>query len=283
MYREDFSPATLLPVSRAPELGRSTPPLSDSGFGPDAVITAPMRGAPAAAPAHSARAAVGLGLPFKVKLVCDELQLLRVQALRQMAYGRHLPEQASAFGSADAQDRTPGTVIFYAEDKATGALVGSARIQSNRHAPLQIEGSIELPPEKQGRLLAEITRLCVLPGYEHPVRLALLKAVHLYCIAMQIGGVVAGSRRSLLRTYLCLGFTDLYGDERLCPLNHAGGLPHRVLFRDTLQADPQLRDKRPQDHDFMFREFHPDIEVFEALAAAVSFGLNGRGASSLAH
>lgn len=274
MYREDFSTATMLPVSRAPESGRSTPPPGHGGLGADAVITAVPR---------PASTAVGLGLPFKVKLVCDELQLLRVQALRQMAYGRHLPEQAGAFGSADAQDRTPGTVIFYAEDKATGSVVGSARIQSNRHAPLQIEGSIELPPDKQGRLLAEITRLCVMPGYEHPVRLALLKAMHLYCIAMQIGGVVAGSRRSLLRTYLCLGFSDLYGDERLCPLKHAGGLPHRVLFRDTLSADSQVRDKRPQDFDFVFREFHPDIEVFDALAAAVSFGLSGRAVPTLSH
>ena len=68
MYREDFSPATLLPVSRAPESGRSTTPLSDGGTGPDAVITAIPR---------PAQPAIGLGLPFKVKLVCDELQLLR--------------------------------------------------------------------------------------------------------------------------------------------------------------------------------------------------------------
>lgn len=271
MYRDDIHPATLLPVSHAPELRRRI-------TGPDAVITAAVHVSP-----RPASTAVGSGLPFKVKLVCDELQLLRVQALRQMAYGRHLPDQAEAFGCADVLDRAPGTAIFYAEDKATGSLVGSVRIQSNRHAPLQIEGSIELPPEQQGRLLAEITRLCVMPGYEHKVRLALLKAVHLYCIAMQIGGVVAGSRRSLLRTYLCLGFTDLYGDERLCPLKHAGGLPHRVLLRETLQADAQVRHQRPQDHDFVFREFHPDIEVFDALAAAVSFGLGGRSAPGLAH
>jgi hypothetical protein len=275
MYRENFPPATLLPVSRAPELGRGTPPCDDSRVGPDANITVLAR---------RASAAVGLGLPFKVKLVCDELQLLRVQALRQMAYGRHLPEQAEAFGSADAQDRTPGTVIFYAEDKATGSLVGSVRIQSNRYAPLQIEGSIELPPEHQGRLLAEITRLCVLPGYEPKVRLALLKAVYLYCMAMQIGGVVAGSRHSLLRTYLCLGFVDLYGDDRMCELQHAGGLPHRVLLRDLQQPDSQVRHQRPQDHDFVFREFHPDIEVFDALAAAVSFGMSGgRGTPAFTH
>lgn len=271
MYREDFSPATLLPVSHAPALGGST-------TGPDAVITAPVHSSP-----RPASTAVGFGLPFKVKLVCDELQLLRVQALRQMAYGRHLPGQAEAFGSADAQDRTPGTVIFYAEDKESGELVGSVRAQSNRHAPLQIEGSIELPPSHQGRQLAEITRLCVRPGYEHQVRLALLKALYLYCIAMQIGGVVAGSRRSLLRTYLSLGFTDLFGDERMCPLQHAGGLPHRVLFRDMLQTDAPVRSWRPQDYDFVYRDFHPDIEVFDSLGAAVSFGLSGRAAPGRPH
>ncbi|MBL0730915.1 N-acyl amino acid synthase FeeM domain-containing protein [Piscinibacter sp. HJYY11] len=271
MYREDFSPATLLPVSRAPALGGST-------TGPDAVITAAVHTSP-----RPAAAAVGFGLPFKVKLVCDERQLLRVQALRQLAYGRHLPGQAEAFGSADAQDRTPGTVIFYAEDKASGELVGSVRAQSNRHAPLQIESSIELPPLHQGRQLAEITRLCVRPGYEHQVRLALLKALYLYCIAMQIGGVVAGSRRSLLRTYLSLGFTDLFGDERMCPLQHAGGLPHRVLFRDMLQTDAPVRSWRPQDYEFVYRDFHPDIEVFDSIAAAVSFGLSGRAVPSRPH
>jgi GNAT superfamily N-acetyltransferase len=261
MYREELPPAALLPVSYTSPGWTGAPP-AESRIGPDADITTRP---------PCPRAAVGRGLPFKVKLVCNEAQLLRVQALRQQAYGRHLPDQAAAFGNADPQDRAAGTVILYAEDKLTGRLVGSARIQSNRHAPLQIEGSLELPPEHRGRMLAEITRLCVVAGYEHQVRLALLKAVHLYCIAMQIRGVVAGSRRSLLRTYESLGFTDLYGDERMCALQHAGGLPHRVLFRDTLAADAQVHSKRPQDYDFVFREFHPDIEVFDALAAAVSF------------
>lgn len=267
MFREDFPPALLVPVTRA--VSPTDARVLRDADGPDANIAAPVVRMPArlAAP----------GLAFRVRVVTSEAQLLRVQALRQAAYGRHLPDQAAAFGSADPQDRLPGTIIFYAEDKTTGQLVGSARIQSNRYLPLQIEGSVELPPAQRGRLLAEITRLCVMPGYDHPVRLALLKAVHLYCIAMQIGGVVAGSRRSLLRTYESLGFADLFGDERLCPLKHAGGLPHRVLFRDTLAADAQVRERRPQDYDFVFREFHPDIEVFDALAAAVSFGLAGAG------
>ncbi len=275
MFREDLPSASLMPIPAGPDV--RMPTLRDSG--PDAPIT-PL---PPAGVVSPGTVAVGLGLPFKVKVVSSEAQLMRVQALRQHAYGRHLPDQASAFGAADPRDRMPGTIIFYAEDKATGQLVGSARIQSNRHAPLQIEGSVELPERLRGRQLAEITRLCVLPGYDHKVRLALLKAVHLYCIALQIGGVVAGSRRSLLRTYLSLGFVDLFGDERMCHLQHAGGLPHRVLWRETLQADARVRELRPQDFDFVFRDFHPDIEVFDGLAAAVTFGLSAPAAYALSH
>lgn len=270
MYRDELSPASLVPVPRALDLFTHTrgPGAAD---GPAGNIVVPA--ALAAALPRRANAVVEHLLAFRVRVVTTEAQLLRVQALRQTAYGRHLPEQAAAFGAADPLDRLPETTLFFAEDKATGAIVGSARVQTNRHAPLQIERSVELPEQHRGRLLAEITRLCVMPGYDHKVRLAMVKASHLLCIGMQIGGVLAGSRRSLLRTYESLGFTDLYGDERMCPLLHAGGLPHRVLFRDTVTSEAMARERRHPDYDFVFRDFHPDIAIFEALAAAIAGGL----------
>lgn len=266
MYREDFPPATLLPMPRALEMSTLDHGLrsNDSDFGALNAV-APRVRAGASVIAHS--------LPFRVRVVCEDNQLLRVQALRQLAYGRHLPAQAASFGSADPLDRLEDTTIFFAEDKASGKLVGSARVQSNRRTPLQIERSVELPEVRRGQLLAEITRLCVMPGYDQPVRLALVKASHLFCIATQIGGVLAGSRRSLLRTYENLGFTDLFGDERLCPLLHAGGLPHRVLFRDTVTSEAMARERCHPDYNFVFRDYHPDIAIFEALAAAQSAGL----------
>jgi hypothetical protein len=251
MYRDDLPPATLVPVPRALEMF--------------ADVHCERRASPVLE--HS--------LAFRVGVVSNEEQLLRVQALRQMAYGRHLPEQAASFGMADPLDRLADTTIFYAEDKRSGALVGSVRVQSNRTAALQIERSIELPPARRGQMLAEITRLCVAPGYDQPVRLAMVKASHLFCIAMQIGGVLAGSRRSLLRTYESLGFTDLFGDERMCPLLHAGGLPHRVLFRDTVTSEAMARERQHADYDFVFRHYHPDIAIFDALAQAVAGGLRG--------
>jgi hypothetical protein len=248
--------------------------INDSLFGefPGHPARRAMRAAVARVPRPASRL-VEQALPFRIGIVCDEAQLLRVQALREVAYGRHLPALAASFGRADPIDRLPDTRIFYAEDKTTGELVGSARIQVNRHEPLQIERSIELPPERAGQLLAEITRLSVRPGYDQPVRLALVKASHIYCIGMQIGGVLAGSRRSLLRQYRSLGFKDLYEDERMVPLAHAGGLEHRILFRDTVTSEAESRARNHPDHEFVFRTYHPDINLFESVCHAVARGL----------
>ena len=204
-------------------------------------------------------------LPFTVGLIESESQLLRVQALRASAYGHHLPELAATFSKPDPIDRLEDVTIFCAVDKATGQFVGSARIQTNLGGPLQIERSLTLPAERRGQLLCEITRLAVAPGYPHPVRLALVKALHLFCIANQIGGVVAGSRRSLLRIYLDLGFSDLYRDNRMVPLAHGGGLEHRILFRDTVTSEAEGRARNHRDYLFVFRTYHPDIHVFDSI------------------
>jgi hypothetical protein len=217
-------------------------------------------------PLSGARApAAGERLAFRVSVVQSEADLDRVQELRQAAYGHHLPALAASFGQPDPVDRWPDVTIFFAEDKATRRVVGSARLQCNRGQPLQIERSIALPPRLAGKLLAEVTRMSVIPGYAHPVKLALVKAIHLYCIAMQIGGIVCASRPSLMRQYLNLGFEDLYGDDRLAPMAHGGGIEHRVLFRDTVTSEAYNRDRQHPDYSFVFRTYHPDIEVFDAV------------------
>lgn len=209
-------------------------------------------------------------LSFRIAIVDSEADLLKVQSLRQAAYGHHLPAMAAKFAQPDPVDRMPDVTIFYAQDKATGRFVGSARIQTNLTNPLQIERSIELPSERRGCLLAEITRMTVIAGYPHPVKLALVKAIHLYCIALQITGIVAASRPTLLRQYLNLGFIDLYGDDRLVPMAHGAGLEHRVLFRDTVTSEADSRTRRHPDHAFVFRTYHPDLEIFNPVVQASS-------------
>lgn len=230
----------------------------------------PLTGAPEppASPVDEARSPAGAPLPFTVTIVRSEEDLLRVQQLRQAAYGHHLPALAANFGRPDPVDRWPDVTIFSAQDKASGRVVGSARLQCNRSGPLQIEQSTVLPQHLRGRLLAEITRMTVISGYPQPVKLALVKAIHLYCVALQIGGIVCASRPSLMRQYLNLGFEDLFGDERLVPMAHGGNLDHRVLFRDPVTSEAHHRARKHPDYDFVFRTYHPDIEVFDGVARA---------------
>lgn len=214
------------------------------------------------------RRAFGEPLAFRIAIVDSEADLQRVQQMRQAAYGHHLPKLAAHFGQPDPIDRWPDVTIFYAEDKDTGRVVGSARLQCNASQPLQVERCVALPPQLQGRPLVEVTRLAVVAGYVHPVKLALVKAAHLFCVATQTAGVIAASRPSLLRQYTQLGFEDLFGDDRLVPLSYAGGLDHRVLFRDTVVSGNHDRERARPGYDFVFRTYHPDIEVFSALARA---------------
>ena len=219
------------------------------------------------------RSAVPSWLPFTVGIVQTDTMLLKIQALRAIAYGRHLPEMAASFGEADPLDTDIDVTVFYAQDTSTECVVGTARLQTNRSGPLVIERSLILPSEKQGRLLGEITRLAVLPGYTPPVRLALVKALHLFCVANQIEGIVAGSRRSLLRQYENIGFSDLYGDYRTVPLAHAGGLAHRILFRDTVTSEAESRARCHPDYDFVFRTYHPGIDVVGGRTSPIQRGL----------
>lgn len=202
-------------------------------------------------------------LNFTVRVVDSEFDLARVRQLRALAYGHHLPLLADRFGAADALDRDPDVVIFCAEDKASGDFVGSCRIQVNRRRPLQIHACIEEPPHLRGRLVSEITRLVVHPGYgDRLVRMALVKACHLHNIAMQVSGIYAGSRPALMRQYRALGFSDLYADRREVPLDHAGGIPHRILWLDSVSAEADWSAMKHPYHAFVFRTWHPDIMIF---------------------
>ena len=252
------------------------PRSNDSDFAPLGLESA-SGAAERAQPALAGRRAAGVvarPLDFTVRVVSTDDDLLRVQALRCAAYGHHLPGMAETFGRADPMDRQPDTTLFVAEDKRTHTAIGACRIQINERRPLQIEESLELPAHLQGSLLAEITRLTVLPGYNRqPVRLALVKACHLYCVSRQVRGVLAGSRRSLLRQYRALGFQDVYDDARLVPLKHGGNLEHRILFRDTVTAEADARAMNHPDYRFLFRDYHPDIQVFDAIDTQVDRGL----------
>jgi hypothetical protein len=207
-------------------------------------------------------------LPFVMKLVRTEAQLQRVCDLRSVAYGHHLPHLADHLRMPDSLDKSPGTVIFLAEDKITGEAIGTARLQSNTHRPLLLEGSVDIPADLKRHTLAEITRFSVRPGYnQFTTRQALIKACYLYCCAMQLPVILIGARRPLDRIYESLGYVDIFEPGRKFPLQHAGGIEHRVLKFDVYGAERSWHAQQHPLYGFMFQTYHPDIQVFSAVSS----------------
>jgi hypothetical protein len=203
-------------------------------------------------------------LRFSLRVARSEADLRAACRVRAASYGHHLPHLRAAFAEPDDIDWHTDTTVFLAVDKDSGEPVGTARLRTNAREPLQIEQSAVLPEPLSDRLLAEVTRLSVLPGHDDPrVKLALMKATYLYCIARQVQWMVIGARSDgLIRQYRRLGFTDLLPAGRMVPLAYAGNLPHRVLGFDVTAAERNWRAAQHPFYDFMVGAYHPDIELF---------------------
>jgi hypothetical protein len=204
-------------------------------------------------------------LGFTVGIAADARALREACALRALAYGHHVPALGQALAEPDATDRAPGSAVLVCRDKASGEVVGTARIQRDHPQPLPIEASVILPSALDGQTRAEITRLAVRPGGDALLRPMLFKACWLYAVAGQIQTLVIGARSAaLIRIYRGLGFADLLGEGVQVPLAHAGGLPHSVLVFDVTAAERTWFAARHGLYDFMVRTWHPDLQLLPA-------------------
>lgn len=204
-------------------------------------------------------------LSFKVSLAQSHEELRQACNVRADGYGHHVPEWKTTFAKPDDVDLLPGTAVLVCSDKRTGKVIGTARVQSTTRgdAGLCIEQCIELPDsmKRQGR--AEISKLSSLPGADPLVRLALWKAGYLFCLANQARWLLIGARNeALVRSYRRLGTRDLYEDQRMVPLDYAGGVPHRVLVFDVIAAERNWFGANHPLYQFMVETVHPDIELF---------------------
>ena len=87
-------------------------------------------------------------LPFRVRVASTDDDLQRVAHLRDDAYARHLPAALTqGLPQPDPLDREPGVAVLMAESKVDGELLGTLRIQTNRHRPLALQQSYALPAQ----------------------------------------------------------------------------------------------------------------------------------------
>ncbi len=207
-------------------------------------------------------------LSFRVRIARTRNDLQAACRVRAQSYGHHLPKMQSVLLEPDLLDADDHTFVVVCVDKTTGCAVGTARFQTNTGGPLLIEHSMAVPQEMQGDTRAEITRFSALSGADPLVKLALMKASYLFCLASQVRWMVIGARaEALIRQYMRLGFTDLFEDQRLVPLLHAGKLGHRILAFNVTSAERIWQALHHPLYDFFVETAHPDIELFSMLPA----------------
>ena len=244
----------------------------DKSWWPD--MTPPARGersGPAplsfAAIGHKTRGAKGVELPFRVRLVRNEDQLYQAIQVRYEAYARHHPAVvADRVGVEEEDDKKADAIVLLAESKIDSAPMGSMRVHVNVSEPLVFEKEFSLPERYRHKTLAHITRLAVTGGDAgRLVKLALFKTLHRYCHALQIDWMLVAGVPPLHRQYLKLGFTDVFDDGLLRPSITTASLPARLLSFEVPSAERRWSDAGHPLYNFMVRDFHPDIEIFNSV------------------
>lgn len=221
---------------------------------------------PKASRTRTARAPVAGGaierLPFTVRRVETEADLLKAVRIRHAAYARHVPDFARSLAQPEAADYDADTIVLLAESKLDGTPIGSTRIRTNLYRPLGVEESIVLPDWLQGKRLVEATRLGIDEGrVGRMVKIALIKACFMYCEDNAIDYSVATGRPPVDRQYDQLMFVDVFPELGLVPLRHVGNIPHRIMAFEIATFQQRWAEARHPMLNFFFHTHHPDIDI----------------------
>ena len=210
-------------------------------------------------------------LPFTIRRVETEADLLKAVKIRHAAYARHVPDFARSLAQPEAADYEDDSIVLLAESKLDGSPIGSTRIRTNLVRPLGVEESVALPAWLQGRRLVEATRLGIDEGRTgRVVKMALIKACFMYCEDNAIDYSVATGRPPVDRQYEQLLFADVFPEQGAVPLRHVGNIPHRVMAFEIASFEQRYRDARHPLSAFFFDTRHPDIDVGPATPPALA-------------
>jgi hypothetical protein len=203
-------------------------------------------------------------LPFTVRVVRDDNDLMKAVQIRHSAYARHLPDFAETLKAPESADAEDGVVVLLAESKLDGSPLGTMRIQTNQFKPLSLEQSVDLPDWLRSRPLAEATRLGVTDGKGgRLVTTVLFKAFFLYCKEAGIEWMVVTGRAPVDRQYDRLLFNDVFPGMGYIPFSHVGNMPHRVMSFNVETAETRWAAANHPLFNFVFRTEHPDLDVGE--------------------
>lgn len=206
-------------------------------------------------------------LPFIIRLARTQDHLAKAVSVRWQAYSRTLPELSLELREPEAADLADSSVVLLAESKATGLPIGSLRIETNFDGPHYLSRFFTLPSEFTGKPIAWVTRLAVQSGTTgQTAKLALFKAMYMYCLAFQIAWITVGSVPPLDKQYLRLGFRPIFPNGKLVPMPSNNSIPQRMLALNVLDAEREWRCQKHPFYKFIVRDYCPDIQIFSSLS-----------------
>ena len=202
-------------------------------------------------------------LPFTVKIVKSEEEMVKAVAIRHSAYARHVPELAEILKVPEPFDFDEDAVVLLAESKLDGSALGSMRIQTNINKKLKLEYSVSLPSWLQNKSLAEAGRLGIVgTRMGRIVKAILFKAYYSYCVNEGIEWMVITARSPVDKTYEGLLFRDVFESKEYIPIKHDDNMACRIMAFHVPTAEQLWRANQHPLYNLVFLTHHPDIALF---------------------
>jgi hypothetical protein len=206
-------------------------------------------------------------LPFSVVISRDGGTTARLLATRIRAFDRHdhPVKQSHHF---QLQLKSDSGVLITAESKLSGECLGSVRVETNLISPFYFENEISTTDLQENIPSICASRLSVTNATGAAlVRLALSKALYLYCHAMQARYVYAFVDSARFRLYRNLGFESVFEGNPDLHLNCHNGVSAKLVRSDVNRLEKNLALSSDSLREFFYDVHHSDIKIFDSVAS----------------
>lgn len=206
--------------------------------------------------------------PYRVRIVRTQEQLDSVVAVRCQAYGDKLQALASKVQQPGPLDFTHDPIVLIAENCMTGEAVGTLRVNTGPQI-LDLLKDVQLPEDLTTERVAFVSRMAVIGDvHDRPlVRNLLQKAVFQLAVAKQLSRIVLLAVHPRERLFYRCGFKDVFSDGAPRFPKFLDYFPVKALYANTYALEREWRAEKHPLYDFLFRTFHPEIEVFASVSS----------------
>ena len=206
--------------------------------------------------------------PYKIRIVRTQEQLDNVVAVRCQAYSERLQALASKVQQPGPLDFTHDPIVLIAENSLTGEAVGTLRVNTGPQI-LELLQDVQLPDDLTQHRVAFVSRMAVIGDvHDRPlVRNLLQKAVFQLSVAKQLSRILLLAVHPRERLFYRCGFRDVFSDGAPRFPRFLDYFPVKALYADTYALEREWKEEKHPLYDFLFRTFHPEIEVFSSVSS----------------